>query len=378
MACPPSASFSGGKASVFAAAGTYAHDIAAKCLGDKSLSPSDFFLKKEKIDGFEVECDLEMADAVGLYLDEIAADQQPEDQCWVEMPLLQALSRIDPDLGGTADHVRYRPSTKRLLVTDFKFGSGVYVEAEDNSQLKMYALGAMLECGRPVKDATVRVVQPRFEGAKPVRDWHFKGHEILDFVADVKAAANLSRDPKAEYHAGEHCKFCPNARGCVELERHQHALLAAEFEPAALTSAAPNQQVALRAKLSAALKSIPLVKERIKALEEFAYQEALKGIEIPDFKLVDKRPVRRWKSEGDVIEWAEKNAIDPYAPREVLSPAQLEKKIAEGAPKGKKKESGKVLEPFVEKVSSGTALVPVADDRPEAKHLTVDDFEVLR
>lgn len=380
LPCPPSANFSSDKASVYAAAGTYAHDIAAKCLGDPSLTPSDFLLKKEVVDGFEVECDLEMVDAVGLYLDEIAADLQPGDITWTEMPLLQPLARIDPDLGGTADYVRYRPSTKHLLVKDFKFGSGVYVEVEDNAQLKLYALGAMLACERAVKDVTVRICQPRFEGAKPIRDFNFKSHEILDFVADVQDAARKSRDPATPYVAGEHCKFCPNAKDCTELERHQHALLAADFEPAAMAAvlAQPEGKVVLFQKLADALKMVPLVKERIKALEEFAYQEALRGAEIPDFKLVDKRPVRRWRSEGTVIEWAEKNAIDPYAPREILSPAQLEKKIAETAPKGKKKESGKVLEPFVEKVSSGTALVLATDDRPAAKLLTADDFEVLR
>lgn len=374
--CPPSANYSGGKASQFAAAGTFAHDIAAKCLNDASLSASDFFLQKATIDGFEVECDLEMVDAVNLYLDEIAADLQPGDDRWVEMPLLHPLARIDPDLGGTADYVRYRPEAKHLLVTDFKFGSGVYVDVEDNAQLKLYALGAMLACERAVKDVTVRIVQPRFEGAKPVRDFHFKAHDILDFVADVRDAAVKSRDPKAEYKAGEHCKFCPHAKDCPELERQQHALLADDFAVvhAAETPLAQYDPV----KLSAALKAIPLVKERIKALEEFAYQEASAGKEIPDFKLVDKRAVRRWKSEGDVIEWAEKQAIDPYAPREILSPAQLEKKVAETAPKGKKKEAGKMLEPFVEKVSSGTALVPVTDERPPAKQLTANDFEVLR
>ena len=78
-----------------------------------------------------------------------------------------------------------------------------------------------------------------------------------------------------------------------------------------------------------------------------------------------------------MIEWAQAQALDPYAPRELLSPAQMEKKISADAPRGKKKEAGKVLEPFVEKVSSGTALVPVADDRPPAKLVTAQDFEAL-
>jgi len=229
LACPPSANYKDGKGSIFAATGTYAHDIARKCLDDNSLQPMMFLGKKDKVDGFDVECDLEMVDAINLYLDEIAADLKEGDICWTEMPLLQALSKIDPDLGGTADYVRYRPSTKHLLVKDFKYGSGVYVEVIDNTQLKLYALGAMLECAKAVKDVTVRVCQPRFTGAQPIRDFHFKAAEILDFIADVQEAAVKSRDPATPFKAGDHCKFCAHAKDCKTLEEHQHALVLADF-----------------------------------------------------------------------------------------------------------------------------------------------------
>ena len=369
LACPGSVNL-GGKntTSAYAAEGTFAHSIAAKCLEDSSLSASDFLLKQDVIDGHPVECGLEMVEAVNVYLDEVAADLKEGDLCWVEMPLLKALSAIDKDLGGTADYVRYRPIDKTLRVFDFKYGSGTYVEADSNEQLKIYALGAMLEVKAPIVEVEVTIVQPRFEGARPVRSWKFPAIEILEFAASIEDAAKLSRQPFAPLAAGDHCKFCPGAAVCPELERKQHALVAAEFD--FLGAYEPSR-------LAAALASIPLVKERIKAIEEFAYQEASAGKEIPGFKLVDKRPVRKWKSEGDVIEWAQAQAIDPYAPRELLSPAQMEKKLGAEAPRGKKKEAGKVLEPFVEKVSSGTALVPVADDRPPAKLVTAEDFAVI-
>ena len=379
LKCPPSVRVKGdGGASIHAATGTFAHGIAAKCLEDPSVTASDFLLKRGKVDGFDIECDLEMVDAVNLYCEDVATDFQEGDQAWIEMPLLQALSRIDPDLGGTADYVRYRPATRHLLVADFKYGSGVYVEVEDNEQLKLYALGAMLECGKVVTDVTVRIAQPRFEGAKPIRDFHFKAHELLDFVADVKAAANLSRDDSAPYKAGDHCTFCPQARTCPELLKLHHALVAADFDVIETAVATPGATAVVdHAKLAAALVSIPAVKERIKAIEAYAYAEASRGVEIPGFKLVDKRANRKWKSEGEVILWAQAQAIDPYAPRAVLSPAQLEKKLSADVPRGKKKEAGKVLEPFVEKVSSGTALVPIDDARPPAKLVTADDFAVI-
>jgi hypothetical protein len=370
LACPGSVAAGTGKnsSSIYAAAGTFAHEIGAACLADASKSPSDWFLQKKTIDGFEVECDMEMVSAVDDYLDAVNDDMVEGDYMWIEMPLLAALQKVDPDLGGTADYVRYRPSTKHLRVFDFKFGSGTFVDADDNEQMKIYALGAMLESKTAPSEVQVTIVQPRFEGAKPIRSWSFPGHEILDFAGDIRVAAVKSRQEGAPLVAGDHCKFCPASKDCVELEKRQHAILVADF--AALPQVAP-------AKLAQALADIPLVKERIRAIEEHAYALATAGTDIPGFKLVDKVARRKWKNAGDVIVWAQANAIDPYAPKELLSVAQLEKKLGESAPKGKKKEAGKVLEPFVVKESSGTALVPISDARAPAKRISIEDFAVI-
>lgn len=372
--CPGSLGDS--KSSEYAAAGTYAHSIAADCLTSPGLQPFGWLGQDAEIDGFDVTCDQEMVDAVQLYLAAIDEDAQPGDFVWVEMPLLNALQKIDPDMGGTADFVRYRPSTRHLRVFDFKFGSGTYVEVDDNAQMKIYALGAMVETNQLIQDVTVTIVQPRFEGAAPVRDYHFKAVDILDFIADIKKAADLTRDPSAPLVAGEHCKhFCPNAgpskqhpNGCPKLLEMQHALVAADFNSVSVYEPA---------KLAAALAAIPLVKARIKAIEEFAYAEAVAGRDIPGWKLVDKRPNRSWIDEDAAMTWCAENIKDNYVERKLKSPAQIEKLLAERAPKGKKKEAGKMLDPFVQKISSGTVLVPVSDERQPAKLITVDDFAVI-
>lgn len=354
------------KSTAHSAQGTFAHEIAAKCL-DENVQASDFLLHRAKVDGFDVECDQEMVDAIDLYVDHIRDDLQDGDLRWTEMPLLDALSTIDTDLGGTADFVRYRPSTQSLRVTDLKFGAGVYVDAEDNTQAKVYALGAMLKVGLPVKEIEVCIAQPRYEGAAPIRTWTFPTSEVLDFVADLQDAAARTREPDAPLVAGDHCKFCPRARECPELEKKQHALVSAQFDVAIPTD------MKLVADL---LGAIPLVKERIKAIEEYAYNQAMKGVEVPGYKLVDKVARRQWKS-PDVVElWAKQQGIDPYGERPLLSPAQIEAKLKELAPKGKKKEAGAALEPLVEKISSGTALVPVGDNRPPVRLITAEAFEV--
>lgn len=328
----------------------------------------DFLLKREVVDGFEIECDLEMVDGVRTYIDAVDEDAQEGDAVWIEQALHTELQKIDPDLGGTADYIRYRPSDKTLRCYDFKYGSGVYVSAENNVQQKIYALGALLEVlcvGHTVDTIELTIVQPRFEGAAPVRSWSFKAVELLDFVADLKEAAARTRLPDPPRVAGGHCKFCPKARTCPELEAKEHALTAVEFS--AVRAYDP-------ATLASALSAIPLVKERIKAIEEFAYAEALAGRPIPGYKLVDKRPTRKWKSEDEIVAWAQANAIDPYAPRTVISPAQMDERLKATAPRGKKKEATAVLKPFCELVSSGMVLVPESDSRAPVNLISAADF----
>ena len=327
-----------------AAEGTKAHDIAADCLtGGTPTIPDD------------------MAEGIQLYLDTCA--RLKLDQRWIELPLTDALSEWDSDLGGTADFVTYSPTKKLLRVVDFKFGAGLFVSADDNKQLKVYALGALLAINRPVDTVEVYIVQPRFEGAEPVRMQSFPAHDLLEFAGDIAHAAKATRLPDAPFTAGPWCRktFCPNARQCPALERMQHALVKQEFSD--VVAYDPK-------KLADALTAIPLVEERIKAIKEFAYERAVAGDAIPGWKLVDKQPRRHWTNEKAVVAWAKKRAIEPYEEPVVKSPAQLEK----GLGKAEKAE----LAEFTAKVSSGSTLVPESDKRPAiSKQVTINDFEVI-
>ena len=74
---------------------SFAHDIAARCLKDSSISPGDFLLHRAVVDGHQVECDQEMVDGIQVYLDAVDEDMHPGDKMWVEMPLLEPLQSID-------------------------------------------------------------------------------------------------------------------------------------------------------------------------------------------------------------------------------------------------------------------------------------------
>lgn len=364
MLCAGSVNLSAGlpnHSSANAAEGTLAHDIAARCL-TTGVGPQSCLGREAERDGHKVVCDQEMVDGVQFYLDTIAEDRQKGDKVFVEVDLTKALQTIDPDLGGTGDYARWRPKTKHLLGFDFKYGAGKVVEPKENKQLLLYALGMLLELGVPAKEVTVGIVQPRIEHEDGrVRYWTFPAQDLLDFAADAAESASRTRDANAPLVPGDvQCQWCPARRICPALEERQHALVAAEF-----TEIAPYDPVAL----AKALDAIPLVEARIKAIREFAYQEAERGNPPPGYKLVAKRAVRKWADENVAADWAIKHAIDPYEEPKLKSPAQMEKHCT--------KEQKKELAEMVAAISSGHTLAREDDKRPAVHKALAEEFAVL-
>jgi len=351
MNCPGSVNLSANlpsRSSAAAEEGTAAHELAAKCLIEGS-DPSG-----------------PMAEAIFVYLDHLDTTHKEGDLDMVEVDLTESLRSFDPDLGGTADHVRYRPSTQELFVTDFKYGAGHFVPAENNYQLQLYALGGLLEVTKHmiggVKKVTMTIAQPRIEHEDgKIRSWTVPVSELLKFADRAAKAASRTRDANAPLVPGEpQCTFCPARHCCPELEKVQHSLVAAEF-----SETLPYDPL----KLKAALDARELVKARIKALDEFAYAEAERGVEIPGYKLVAKRGVRKWTDEEAVRTWAEAKAIDAFEEPKLKSPAQLEKGLS-------KKEKEELAEMTVT-VSSGHTLVPDSDKRQAVHKALATEFAVL-
>lgn len=379
LACPGSVQLSEGMPNVTsfpAAEGTFAHEIAAKCLSAPPgtlAAKADYYVnRRATIDGHEITCDEEMAEAVQEYVDEVRRYIDEDTNCshWVEHAFTPALKKLHPDFGGTADACVYRHDDKVLRVYDYKHGSGVWVNVVENKQLKYYALGALLELQRPAETVEVAIVQPRHHGAgETIRVWTFDAVELVDYAADLIDAAHLTNSFDAPLNAGqEQCKWCPAAPKCPELEKYSMALVAKDFDVQSPVAIEPE-------KLSAALDMIPLLEARISQIREYAYHEAAAGRPPPGYKLVDKRAMRRWTNDEQVEAWLESICTpagleEAHTPPKLRSVAQIEKLM-------KKEEYGKttIPEELVSKTSSGYNLVPESDKRPPAQLAGPGDFE---
>jgi hypothetical protein len=228
-----------------------------------------------------------------------------------------------------------------------------------------YALGALLSTGHPCSEIESVIVQPRcFHPDGPIRSWVFPAVEIIDFAADVAKFATLTEDPKAELVPGEHCRFCPAAGVCPKLQ--QNALETAKQDFSPVTAYDP-------VALGAALEALPMVEGWVKQVREFAYQEAASGKSIPGWKLVAKRPTRRWIDEKKVEEFLELRSRLPqsltHEEPALKSPAQIEKLIGKALKDD--------LAELIVSESSGNTLAHESDKRPAVKALAFEQFTAL-
>lgn len=355
------------RSSEYADEGTAAHALAEICLtrwltqdAHPQIMADDHL--GEIIEGQPVTQD--MIEAVNVYLTEIYNDTQPGDEQEIEVRF--SLNEIHTGLFGTADRVRYRPSTQTLRITDYKHGAGVPVEVEENPQLLYYAGGGALRLhNRGIRWIELQIVQPRCPHADgPVRMWRIDVMDLLDFMADLKEAALRTEDPNAPLVPGLHCRWCAAAGFCPALSKQAIETATREFGPAI-----PYEP----GELAEALERVPMITQWLKSVNEFAYSEAMAGRIPPGWKIVEKRASRKWRDDQQTI--AElKNAgmkeDDIFEPRTLKSVPNIEKVYG--------KKNMKELEDLIVMESSGTTLAPLKDRRPAvAKATATEEFAAV-
>lgn len=283
--------------------------------------------------------------------------------------------RILPDMGGTADCVLLwfdDSGHGDLEIIDYKHGSGVFVPAEDNEQLLVYAAAVLVDgvAGVPadltIDTIKVTIVQPRCYGGEPIRSADYTTEQVHEFAKAAVAARDAASVENPVLTPGEHCHepfrckaagICPAVmkaiaapdRKTIPLDPHDSDLVFRFADPSRARGNLPA--------LAASLSAIPLIEAWIKSIKETAYQEALNGAEVPGYKLVKKRATRTWESEEAAKSWLSENTWleeDDIAPRVLSSVAQIEAKLKAAGDK----ESLKPMALLVNRDSSGYSLVP--------------------
>jgi hypothetical protein len=141
-----------------------------------------------------------------------------------------------PDGFGTADVVIL--SERSIRIIDLKFGRGIPVSAQDNSQLRLYALGAYAKFKEEfpnIRDVSYTIHQPRLDSISNDGTTIAK---LLDWSTYfVKPKAKKAWAGSGEFLPGEWCQFCRAKDQCRARADFNSELAKQDFkEPALLTT----------------------------------------------------------------------------------------------------------------------------------------------
>ena len=343
LACPPSARINAElpeTTSTYAEEGTKAHALAEKTL-------------KGYLAGGPVEVqsdDEEMKEAVQRYVDvcieKINAAKAASPDAVVHVEFRLDFSTYVPDGFGTGDMVIV--SDKSLEICDLKYGKGVPVSAEGNTQMRLYALGAVDEFGMLYAFDVVHmtIIQPRLDS---VSTDTLSAGKLLDWGRSIIPVAKLAYDGKGDFQAGDHCRFCKFRPRCK-------ALAAYMTEKTALRK----KQTLTDLETVSILQAAKDIKRWLTDLEDYALGKALDGYDWPGMKLVEGRS-KRIITDPDAAAAAlidkgfDADAV--YKPREIQTLTALEKLVG-------KKALAENLGCLIEKPDGKPTLVELSDKRP--------------
>lgn len=370
MTCTPSAkleeSFSDSTSS-FAEEGTFAHELSELLLADYMLSLSGLEVKKRmnKMKKNEYYSE-ELFDYVKSYTDYVIERVHELEATFGNSTILLE-KRLDfsewvPEGFGTGDVILLAGNVMEII--DLKYGKGVPVFAEENSQMRLYALGAINDFGflYDIEEVRMTIVQPRLDS---VSTDTFEAQALLDWAEDeVKPKAEMADKGEGEYVPGEHCRFCRARAVCRARAEENLKLAAFDFaDPPRLS----NDEIA-----EIMVKADGLAKWA-KDVSEYAFDQAVNhGVKFPGHKLVEGRSNRRYVDPLQVLEKLKLEGFDEKAitKTELLTLTNLEKAIG-------KKMVTEHLGDLIEKPNGKATLVPESDKRKEINSVSsaIADFE---
>ena len=402
--CPPSARLQEqfpNKSSVYAAEGTFAHEVCEykvrKYLKERVKRPQSEEYYTEEID--------QITDVYAEFVISII-EEMKRNGC---EPLVMVEERVDythiaPSGFGTADMLivgKDENGNGVLHIADFKTGQGVFVDADHNSQMMLYALGGLAAYGYiyDIKIVRMSIIQPRLDN---ISTFECTREELESWGESIRKIAILAYEGKGEQRAGDWCRFCrakPVCKACKDealslcreefLDLDEGAFNEGAFSDESMQSdgirASPadnseNCESCERSEngtvpvfkqpglvplteLAQILPALNRISSWIESVFAFVSSEAINnGVTIPGYKVVEGRSKRVFTDTKAVVDTAVANGYTDLYKQQLISLTEFEKMMG-------KKKFKELLGAYVTKPQGKLTLVP-EDDPREAVDLT--------
>lgn len=354
--CPPSVRLSEGymdKASVFAMEGTSAHELCEyklrNALGMEAENPT------ENLDFYNTEME-ECAEGYATYILELV--EKAKETC--SDPVVMVEQRVDfsryvLEGFGTADCIIIADET--LNIVDYKYGKGVEVSAENNPQMKLYALGALelFDCLYDISKVQMTIFQPRLSN---VSVFVMDKADLLNWANDeLTTKAELAFEGKGELCCGEWCKFCKAKSNCKERARVNMKMAQYEFRKSSLLTDEEVVDI---------LSKVDELTAWASDVKNFALEQAVRGKQWPGWKVVEGRSNRKYTDESAVAQVVKNAGYNPYDEK-IMGITNMTKMLG-------KEKFNELLGDFVERPQGKPTLVPEDDNRPRM-NTAKEDFK---
>lgn len=332
--------------SSYAEEGTLAHAIAEQKLRiaiDKTVKASE--LKKLTKDPmYDGEMDEATTFYAGLVMEHYNAGGD-----YAELMIEQRVdfSQWVPEGFGTSDAIII--SDDMIEVIDLKYGKGVRVDAEGNSQMRLYALGAYALFSDLYDFDKVRmtIVQPRLDH---VSTEELTVERLLEWAkVYVVPAAELAAKDDAPTSAGDWCRWCPARAICRTRSEANLELARYEFKRGDLLD--PDE-------IAEILGKVDELTKWASDIQGYALQQAMDGAHYDGWKVVEGRSNRKYKDELLVAEALHKEGYKDAVlyTRKLLGITDMEKLVG-------KKKLAEICQDLIEKPAGKPTLVPESDKR---------------
>ena len=279
-------------------------------------------------------------------------------------PLINIEQRLDfscyvPDGFGTGDCIII--SDKTIHVIDFKYGQGVLVEAEQNPQMMLYALGALrlFDSLYDIDEVAMTIYQPRREN---ISTWTIAVDALKAWAEnELVPKARLAYEGKGEYLPGPWCTFCKAAVKCRARAEEKLRLAQYEFaRPPLLTDA----------EIEDILDKLSDLTSWANEIMAYAQDAALnQGKQWRGWKVVEGRSNRKYSNEEAVIEAANAAGYHDIFRKSLIPLTEMEKLMG-------KQEFHDILGGLIVKPAGKPTLVPVSDKRPAITSANIDFNEI--
>ena len=267
-------------------------------------------------------------------------------------PIILIEKRLDfscyvPDGFGTGDCLII--SDDRLHIIDFKYGMGVLVDAVDNPQMKLYALGALeiYDSLYDINEVSMTIFQPRREN---VSTWTVPVEELKCWAEEeLKPKAVKAYNGEGEYIPGEWCTFCKAAVRCRARAEEKLKLAQTEFKMPPLLTDNEIEEI---------LFILPDLTKWANEITSYATDAAVNhGKEWNGFKVVEGRSVRKYKDEDAIAEKAVASGFKDIYRKSLIPMTEMQKLMG-------KTKFEEILGSLIYKPPGKPTLVPNSDKRP--------------